>query len=160
MIEKNGDLFESKASYLGHGVNCCGVMGAGIAKAFREAFPNNYRNYKAACESGRLTPGGFMVVPEKMNGGGSIRLVTNLASQEKPGADADYKWLFSSLWSWAEQASEPNRLRLYGGIIAIPEIGCGIGGLEWPVVKRIIQVVEDCHTDIEFEIWHYEEKRQ
>lgn len=153
MIEKNGDLFDTKASYIGHGVNCCGVMGAGIAKTFRERFPNNYKNYQAACNNGRLTPGGFMVVPEKFDG--RIYLITNLASQEKPGADADYKWLFSSLWSWAEQASEPNRLRLYGGIIAIPEIGCGIGGLEWLNVKRIIQVVEDCWP-VEFEVWHYE----
>lgn len=155
MQERKGNLFDSTATYLGHGVNTCGVMGAGIAKTFREYFPNNYSNYKAACESGRLQPGGFMVVPEK-DWDCRLRLITNLASQEKPGADASYKWLFSCLWSWAEKASEPNRLRLYGGIIAIPEIGCGIGGLEWPKVKRIIEVIEDCHDDIEFEVWHYE----
>lgn len=155
MIEQTGDLFDSAAAYLGHGVNCSGVMGAGIAKTFREKFPNNYRNYKAACESGRLQPGGFMVVPEKPEGSKRLNLVTNLASQNKPGMDASYQWLFSSLWSWAEQASQPNRLRLYGGIIAVPEIGCGIGGLEWPNVKRIMKVVEDCFPDIEFEVWHY-----
>ncbi len=155
MQEHKGNLFDSAAAYLGHGVNTCGVMGAGIAKTFREKYPHNYTNYKAACESGRLQPGGFMVVPERTDSGRLV-LITNLASQEKPGADASYKWLFSSLWSWAEQASEPNRLRLYGGIMAIPEIGCGIGGLEWPKVKRILKTIEDCHEDIGFEVWHYE----
>src|SRR6478609_351635 len=150
MIEKQGDLFDSDAAYIGHGVNVCGVMGAGIAKAFREKYPHNYDNYKAACEQGRLQPGGFMVVPERRDSGRLV-LITNLASQNKPGADASYPWLFRSLWTWAEQASEPNRLRLYGGIIAVPEIGCGIGGLEWPKVKRIMGVIEDCFPDIEFE---------
>lgn len=154
MIERTGDLFDSDAVYLGHGVNTCGVMGAGIAKTFREKFPHNYKNYRAACLSGRLSPGGFMVVPER-NDSGSLVLVTNFASQEKPGADADYKWLFSSLWEWAEKASEPNRLRLYGGTIAVPEIGCGIGGLEWSNVKRIYKAIEDFFPNIVFEVWHY-----
>lgn len=154
MIEKHGDLFDSAAAYLGHGVNVCGVMGAGIAKTFKEKYPNNFTNYEAACNAGTLRPGGFMVVPARRDSG-SLVLITNFASQNKPGADADYKWLFSSLWSWAEQASEPNRLRLYGGIIAVPEIGCGIGGLEWDKVKRIYRVIEDTHPDIEFEVWHY-----
>lgn len=154
MIEKNGDIFDSSAAYIGHGVNCCGVMGAGIAKAFMQAWPHNYDNYKEACEAGTLLPGGFMVVSER-RASGELVLVTNLASQNKPGADASYQWLFSSLWSWAEQASEPNRLRLYGGTIAVPEIGCGIGGLEWPKVKRIMEVIEDCFPDIEFEAWHF-----
>lgn len=155
MIENNGDLFTSGATYLGHGVNTCGVMGAGIAKQFKQLFPNNYTNYQAACNGGNLVPGGFMVCPE-LDSENRTRLITNFASQAKPGADADYRWLFSSLWSWAERASEPARLRLYGGIIAVPEIGCGIGGLEWDTAKRIYQVIEDCHPGIEFEVWHYE----
>jgi O-acetyl-ADP-ribose deacetylase (regulator of RNase III) len=155
MIEKTGDLFESDAVYLGHGVNVCGVMGAGIAKTFREKYPHNYTNYKAACEAGRLLPGGFMVVPERSVDRDGLVLITNLASQEKPGADASYNWLFGSLYSWASQAAEPNRLRLYGGRIAIPEIGCGIGGLEWDKVKHIIETVEILYPEITFEVWHY-----
>lgn len=154
MIEKHGDLFDSDAAYIGHGVNCCGVMGAGIAKAFREKYPHNYANYKAACEAGRLLPGGFMVVPERRDDG-SLVLITNLASQDKPGADASYNWLFGSLYSFAAKAAEPNRLRLYGGRIAIPEIGCGIGGLEWPKVKQVIETVELLNPEITFEVWHY-----
>lgn len=154
MIECHGDLFDSDTAYIGHGVNVCGVMGAGIAKTFREKYPHNYKNYKAACEAGRLVPGGFMVVPEKRHDN-PLLLITNFATQEKPGADASYNWLFSALNSWAERASEPNRLRLYGGRIAIPEIGCGIGGLEWYKVSKIIETVEILHPEIEFEVWHY-----
>lgn len=149
-----GSIFESYAAYLGHGVNCRGVMGAGIAKEFKNRFPDNYDLYRRECLDGRLNPGDVLVTPERENGDGRLRLITNFASQREPGQDADYKWLFSSLWSWAEQASEPQRLRKFGGIIAIPKIGCGIGGLEWSKAKNIIKAVEDSHGDIEFEVWY------
>lgn len=155
MIEQTGNLFDTDAAYIGHGVNCKGAMGAGIAKQFRDKFERNYEVYKTKCETGELQPGGFLVVPERLPSG-RLALITNLASQNDLGPDARYSWLMQSLWTWAEQASQPNRLRLYGGILAVPEIGCGIGGLEWPRVKRIMEAVEDCFDDIEFEVWHYE----
>lgn len=154
MIERDGDIFNTDAAYIGHGVNTQGVMGAGIAKEFRSRFYRNYNVYRQACIKGTLTPGGFLVVPERRDDG-SLALITNLASQEQPGPDASYKWLLSSLWGWAEQASAPNRLHLYGGRIAIPEIGCGIGGLEWAKVYRVLRVVEYAFPEIEFEVWHY-----
>lgn len=154
MIEKYGDIFDSDASYIGHGVNCCGVMGAGIAKQFRERFPHNYNNYRAVCQSGSLTPGNFMVVPEQRENGATV-LVVNFASQEKPGADASYEWLFSSLYRFAVKASREITLNLYGHRVAIPEIGCGIGGLDFNLAAKVIQLVEELVPSIEFEVWHY-----
>lgn len=157
MIEKYGDLFDTDAYYIGHGVNTQGVMGAGIAKIFRDKFPHNYSVYKRACDFNTLRPGGHLVVPELE--GDQVRLVVNFASQEQPGPDAEYAWLFDSLYSFANNASELGRLRRYGGRVAIPEIGCGIGGLKWDKVKKIIEVVEMVYPLIEFEVWHYEETK-
>lgn len=154
MIEKTGNLFDSDAPYLAHGVNTEGVMGAGIAKTFRGNFPRNYEVYRRQCIQGQLSPGGVLVFPEK-DMGGNIRLIVNLASQQRPGPDAQYHWLLESLMSFAKQAMEANRYRLYGGRVAIPEIGCGIGGLEWPKVYRTLRVIEYAYTGIEFEVWHY-----
>lgn len=153
MIEKHGDLFDTDAAYIGHGVNTQGMMGAGIAKTFRDQFHRNYAVYKRACIEDTLKPGGFLVVPEK-DWDCHLRLIVNFATQEQPGPDATYEWVMASFLAFAKQASEPNRLRLYGNRIAIPEIGCGIGGLEWSVVELIIRAIEAVYP-IEFEVWHY-----
>lgn len=149
MIERNGDLFASAATYLGHGVNCKGVMGAGIAKTFKEKYPKNYAEYRRACERGELTPGAILAYPE--NG----KVIVNMASQNNPGADATYLALFHALYRFSHNASRPERIAKFGNTIAIPEIGCGIGGLAWLVVKDTILLVENIYPDIEYEVWHY-----
>lgn len=154
MIEKYGDLFDSDAYYLGHGVNTCGLMGAGIAKTFRDKFPLNYVNYVDACKEDRLRPGGFLAHSENFNG--DPRVIVNFATQYRPGPRAQYDWLFDSIRAWADAASVPRRLTRFGGCIAIPEIGCGIGGLEWPIVQMHLEVIESMYSDIEFEVWHYD----
>jgi O-acetyl-ADP-ribose deacetylase (regulator of RNase III) len=150
MIERNGDVFTTKATYIGHGVNCRGVMGAGIAKTIRDRYPQVYLEYQKVCDSGAgFVPGNFFVYPE--NG----KVIVNFATQDMPGPDATYDAVFCSLYRFAEVASNPKKLAKYGNVVAIPEIGCGIGGLEWPIVKMLIEAVEEIHPDIVFEVWHY-----
>lgn len=151
MIDKYGDLFDTDAGYIGHGVNTQGLMGAGIAKTFRDKFPHNYAVYKRACIQDTLKPGESLSVFEEKG----ARIVVNFASQEQPGPDASYEWVLNSFLDFAKKASSPYRLRVHGGRIAIPEIGCGIGGLEWPIVELIIEAIEAAYPDIEFEVWHY-----
>lgn len=148
MIEKNGDVFTTTATYIGHGVNCRGVMGAGIAKTIRERFPQVYNEYKWVCNSALgLAPGSYFVYPE--NG----KLIVNLATQANPGPDATYEWVFTSLLRFSQAAV--SKIKKNGNKVAIPELGCGIGGLEWPVVKKIIEAVEAAVPEIEYEVWHY-----
>lgn len=153
MIERNGDMFTTDARYLAHGVNCKGLMGSGIAVQFRKRFPEMHAGYVERCRDGRLTPGDFWVGAGMLNG--RTVLPVNLASQDEPGANAHYHLLFSALQNFAAAASHPERLRMYGGIVAIPEIGCGIGGLEWHRVKYILECIEKMYPSIEFEVWHY-----
>jgi O-acetyl-ADP-ribose deacetylase (regulator of RNase III) len=154
MISLTGDLFNTDAPYIGHGVNCQGVMGAGIAKTFREKFPNNYKVYKEWCDNGTLRPGGFLLVPEELDG--QTRLIVNIASQFMPGADATYENIALAFWKFSQDASRPDRLKRFGNRIAIPEIGCGIGGLEWSKVHAIIHATEIVFPEVEYETWHYE----
>lgn len=146
MIERRGDLFTSTAPALGHGVNCAGVMGAGIAKTFREKYVHNYENYRAACLAGQLKPGEVHVNYE------NEKYILNLASQNTPGRDARYEWLFQSALAAATGA-----VRIGIDRIAIPEIGCGIGGLEWDKAAQTLLTVEIIvDTKMEWEVWHYE----
>ena len=62
MIEyKTGDLLAEKADALVNTVNCVGHMGAGIALQFKNAWPENYRAYAAACRDGEVQPGRMFV---------------------------------------------------------------------------------------------------
>ena len=47
-----GNLFEARADALVNTVNTVGVMGKGVALQFKEAFPENFTAYAAACGKG------------------------------------------------------------------------------------------------------------
>lgn len=157
MIECEGDLFTSDQRALAHGVNCCGVMGAGIAKSFRTFYPVNYGVYRAQCMVKGLRPGGVLIVPEDDQDwdDGGERLIVNLATQNMPGPDARYEWLKSSVQFAVDQL-----LSLGVHSLALPQIGCGIGGLEWPRVKNFLLSEEEGvqpGNHFEFEVWTYKE---
>lgn len=148
MIKKSGDLFTTDAFYIGHGVNCRGRMGAGIAKTFRERFPINYESYAKACLGMRLNPGDLFSVYE------NEKVILNLATQLEPGADARYEAVFDSCYKAARQVA--NHFNYWKGEekrIAIPQIGCGIGGLEWDKVETLIEAVEILVPEVTWEVW-------
>ena len=136
-----GDLFEiariNEVDAIAHGCNVYGVMGAGIAKEFKRRFPNNYRLYKDICtkamQSNIEIVGSFC---------GEYNLETNksilnLFTQDKPGPYARLEWIKSAF----EDALDENSIHIPRSI-AIPKIGCGIGGLTWTDVKRILEEIE------------------
>ena len=156
MEHRKGNLFTSSQMALGHGVNCKGLMGAGIAKMFKENYPLNYREYQAACGVGDPRLGPTMLLP-----GRSLitmednRRIVNMATQYHPGRDARYTWLHL-----AARDAMLGLERLGIRSMAIPEIGCGIGGLRWDLVESILLELEDefngaLHHGFEFEVWHY-----
>lgn len=62
MIElAHGNLLEADADALVNTVNCVGYMGKGIALQFKQAFPDNYKTYEAACRHGNVVPGRVLV---------------------------------------------------------------------------------------------------
>ena len=141
---KYGDLFTTDEQVIGHGVNTKGVMGAGVAAIVRDKFPETYRAYKYDCMWGLLVPGEAAPGPHE-NG----KVIMNIASQMNPGPNATYTLLERSM------VFAVGLLRSAGiKSMAIPQIGCGIGGLEWDSVKSILDYIEDKY-DFEFEVWIY-----
>ena len=58
MIEYvQGDILKADVEALVNPVNCVGVMGAGLALQFKNAFPRNYHLYKKACREDRVVLG-------------------------------------------------------------------------------------------------------
>lgn len=54
---KKGNLLEDESEALVNTVNCVGVMGKGIALQFKKAFPDNFNEYKKACDKNKVVTG-------------------------------------------------------------------------------------------------------
>ena len=128
-----GNLLTADVEAHVNAVNCVGVMGKGIALQFRQAYPDDYfQAFRHACQSGDVAPGkvhvwetGHLVNPRFI-----INFPTKRDWREKSKLDDIDTGLLSL-----------NAAILEYGIhgIAIPPLGCGHGGLDWPVVKALIE---------------------
>jgi O-acetyl-ADP-ribose deacetylase (regulator of RNase III) len=54
---QKGDIFDSKAQVIVNTVNCEGVMGKGLALAFKERYPAMFAVYQQDCKAGKLRIG-------------------------------------------------------------------------------------------------------
>lgn len=53
----DGNLLESDAEALVNPVNCVGIMGAGLAKQFKDKYPDMFDRYKELCRQGKFYGG-------------------------------------------------------------------------------------------------------
>ena len=54
---QKGDIFDSKAQVIVNTVNCKGVMGKGLALAFKQRYPAMFPVYQQECKTGKLRIG-------------------------------------------------------------------------------------------------------
>lgn len=140
---KIGDIFTTNLPAIGHGVNLHGVMGSGIAVLVRRNFPEIFQPYATHCRNKTLTTG--KMLPVKTESG---IWVFNLASQDKPGANARLEWLEQSV----EASFGFAELHNIEGF-ALPRIGAGVGGLKWADALAVLEKVAAKHPTVKLEIW-------
>ena len=139
MIEyKQGSIFYQDVAALVNPVNCVGVMGAGLAKQFKGWFPNNFTAYWVACRDGKMVPG-QMFVYRRVHQPYIINFPTKYHWRDKSNM-ADIESGMSAL---AETIEE-----YYIKSIAIPCLGCGLGGLAWADVRQCIRDHMDDLDDV------------
>ena len=140
--EYRGDMFEhiKPGKAYAHGVNCRGVMGAGVAKEVRKRFPKNYLIYRSLCEQEGLTLGDFTFTIEHGV------MIYNLATQYNPGPHADPAAIHESVESMMYHASTV-------GVKAINTVrlGCGIGGLDWTDVRPVLESID---STVKLNVYH------
>lgn len=124
---ETGDILSSSAQCLVNTVNCEGFMGKGIAYQFKEKYPENNKNYVAACKSGKLTVGQILFFSE--NG----KIIANFPTKDKWREKSQYRYIETGLDSLLKGIVDSNITS-----IAIPPLGCGNGGLDWNIVKKMI----------------------
>jgi O-acetyl-ADP-ribose deacetylase (regulator of RNase III) len=130
-IEK-GNVLEAHAEALVNTVNCVGFMGKGIALQFKKAYPDNFVAYQKACRDGQVQPGRMFVFST-----GSmldVRFVINFPTKRHWRGDSRYEDIEAGLRALVEDVR-----RLGIKAIAIPPLGCGLGGLDWGRVRPMIE---------------------
>lgn len=127
-----GNLLEAPVEALVNTVNCVGYMGKGIALQFKQAFPANFRSYEVACKSGAVTPGRMLVHDHGMLI--QPRYIINFPTKRHWRGKSLMEDIDAGLRTLVEEV----RSR---GIrsIAIPPLGCGLGGLDWDEVHPRIE---------------------
>ncbi|MBL8226399.1 MAG: macro domain-containing protein [Chromatiales bacterium] len=142
MIEiARGNLLTADAEALVNTVNCMGFMGKGIALQFKQAFPDNFKEYAAACEAQQVVPGRMLVHD---NGGlVSPRWIINFPTKRHWRGNSRMEDIAVGL-----QALVADVQRLGIRSIAVPPLGCGLGGLDWAVVRPMIEEAFSALPDV------------
>ncbi len=129
---KTGDLLAEDVEALVNTVNCYGVMGKGIALQFKERFPDNFLAYAEACERGEVRPGRMFVFETGAPAG--PRFIINFPTKRHwryPSRMGDIETGLDDL----ARVIQEHRIRS----IAMPALGCGLGGLDWNDVRPRIE---------------------
>jgi O-acetyl-ADP-ribose deacetylase (regulator of RNase III) len=127
-----GNLLEADAQALVNTVNTVGVMGKGIALQFRQAFPQNYEEYRKACAAGEVVPGHMFVYAT-----GTLtnpRYIINFPTKRHWKGKTKIDDIRSGLDGLIETIKA-----LEIKSIAVPPLGCGNGGLRWEQVRPMIE---------------------
>ena len=127
-----GDLLADDSEALVNAVNCVGVMGAGVALAFRRRFPENTRAYAAACRRNAVEPGRMFVF--ETGTPTPPRYLVNFPTKRHWKDASRMEDIVAGMSSLREEV----RARAIRSV-ALPALGCGLGGLPWPEVRAVIE---------------------
>ncbi|HWA18753.1 MAG TPA: macro domain-containing protein [Devosia sp.] len=127
LLYRRTSILESTAQTVVNTVNCVGVMGKGLAQAFKAREPSMFIAYKSICERGLLEPGKLWLWQ------GSDQWILNFPTKKHWRHPSRLEWVEAGLQKFvAEYASR--------GIteISFPRLGCGNGNLDWNDVRPLM----------------------
>lgn len=132
MITYNsGSIFECNAAALVNTVNCVGDMGAGLARAFAIRYPSMEQDYIRHCQLGNLRPGKLHTYHSNLL---ADPVIINFPTKDDWRHPSEMRFIEAGMEKLVALAS-----RFKFDSVAVPALGCGLGGLEWPRVKEEIE---------------------
>jgi O-acetyl-ADP-ribose deacetylase (regulator of RNase III) len=143
---RTGNLFDSDAEALVNTVNCVGIMGRGVALQFKNAYPENFKTYAAACERGVVQPGRMFVFDTGELT--SPRWIINFPTKRHWRGKSRIEDIEAGL------AALVSELRQRGiRSVAVPPLGAGLGGLDWSRVRPLIERAFANLPNVEVEVY-------
>jgi O-acetyl-ADP-ribose deacetylase (regulator of RNase III) len=142
----HGDMFFSEMQTLTVSVNLQGIMGKGLASRAKYQFPDVYVVYQDACRSKRITP----IKPYLYKRETSLdEELADLTSPLSSPNAAKWFLMFATKRKWRENSRMED---IEGGLqwfqehfategiqsVALPALGCGLGGLNWADVGPLM----------------------
>ena len=114
------DIFKSPAQVIVNTVNTVGVMGKGIAKRYKEIYPDMYKQYQKFCEQHLLDIGKLWIYKS------DTKWILNFPTKKHWRNPSKIEYIEQGLKKFVETYEEK-------GVISIsfPQLGCGNGGLDW-----------------------------
>jgi O-acetyl-ADP-ribose deacetylase (regulator of RNase III) len=122
-----GDIFDSRAQVIVNTVNCQGVMGKGLALAFKERFPDMFLVYQQDCKAGRLRIGKTTIYKK------STPWILNFPTKNH--------WRYPSKLEYLEKGLEflvAHYKKVGITSIAFPKLGAQNGKLSWDAVGPLM----------------------
>lgn len=121
-------MFHHTADIYVNTVNCVGVMGAGLALAFKNKYPAMFRDYRKACLEHKVSPTSPHLY--QLQDGTTI---LNLPTKDHFRNPSRFYFVQQSIiWLRKYLIEHPDVT------IAVPPLGCGLGGLNWDSVRSEI----------------------
>jgi O-acetyl-ADP-ribose deacetylase (regulator of RNase III) len=134
-----GDLLDAPQELIIHQVNCLGVMGSGLAKAIKDRYPAAFREYNKLCSDDVVVPKNKLLGIAQFVRVYDNRVVCNLFGQftflPRTVRHTDYDALRTGFETIKKTYPKID--------IAVPKIGCGLGGGDWKIVSTMLEEIFD-----------------
>ena len=140
--EVTGNIFDADVEALVNPVNCVGVMGAGLAKQFKEKYPRYFQFYTACCKAEIIYLGNVHIYETEAKT--SHRYLISFPTKRHWKDVSEYPVIKEGL---IDLCSVISAFRIAS--IAIPALGCGLGGLDWEEIKPLIYTILGNLEDVE-----------
>jgi O-acetyl-ADP-ribose deacetylase (regulator of RNase III) len=131
VVLATGNLLRAEVEALVNTVNTVGVMGKGVALQFKQAYPDNTKAYESACRKGQVLIGRMFVT---YTGKLEPRLIINFPTKRHWRAASKLEDIQAGLVDLV-QVIRNEKIKS----IALPPLGCGLGGLRWEDVRPLIE---------------------
>ncbi len=132
MNYKKGNILESNTEVIVNPVNIVGVMGKSLALQFKQKFPTNYKIYKEACKNKTIDIGKLLLVDESTLE--KKKFILNFPTKNHWSNPSKIEYIEEGLKDLVRIIENNNFESM-----AIPALGCGLGGLEWENVKLLLE---------------------
>jgi O-acetyl-ADP-ribose deacetylase (regulator of RNase III) len=133
--ETTGDILKANVEALVNPVNTYGVMGAGLALQFKQSYPVMADAYSKLCHQRQVRLGEVSVW-----GTGTVaypHYIINFPTKNHWTQPSRLEYIERGLCDLKQKVMQLAILS-----IAIPQLGCGLGGLNWDNMRPLIYALD------------------